>query len=87
MSQLANAENFSAQETIVSQTSGRRATKLLQLRQCKTSVVNALKKHDPVARIHFCNWFLQSAYIREVDPQLLCFSSEVWFSLCGEENS
>jgi hypothetical protein len=72
MSQLKkSAENFWALETSISETSGRRATKLLQLRPCKTSVVDALKEHDPVARIHFCNWFLQSVYDGEVDPQLV----------------
>jgi hypothetical protein len=80
------AENVSAEETSVSKTSGRRATKLLQLRPCKTPVVDALKEHNPVSRIHFYNWFLQSLYDGEVDPQLVVFSSGTWFSLRGEVN-
>jgi len=31
-------------------------------------VVHALKEHDPVARIHFCNWFLPAVHDGEVDP-------------------
>jgi hypothetical protein len=50
-------------------------------------VADALKEHDLVARIHFCNWFLQSVYDGEVDPQFVFFSSEAWFSLHGEVNS
>jgi hypothetical protein len=46
-----------------------------------------LKEHDPVARINFCYWFLQSIHDGEVDPQLVFFSDETWFSLCGEVNS
>jgi hypothetical protein len=45
-----------------------------------------LKEHDPVARIHFCNWFLQSVYDGEVDSQLVFFSSEAKFSLHGGVN-
>jgi hypothetical protein len=60
---------------------------LLQLRSCTTSVVDTLMEHDPVARIHFCNWFLQSLHDGQVDPQLVFLSNEVWFSLHGEVNS
>jgi hypothetical protein len=35
----------------------------------KTTVVHALKERDPVARIRFCNWFLQSVHDGVVDPQ------------------
>ena len=34
-------------------------------------IVHALKEHDLVARIHFCNWFFQSAYNSEVYLQCL----------------
>jgi hypothetical protein len=50
-------------------------------------VVHALKEHDPVERTNFFNWFLRSVHDGEVDPQLVLFSDEVWFSLCGEMNS
>jgi hypothetical protein len=63
------ANNLSAPETSVSETSARRATKLLQLRLCKTTVVRALKEHHPVARIQLCNSFLPSVHDGEVDPQ------------------
>jgi len=43
-------------------TSGQRSTKLLLLRPCKTLVVDGLQEYDPVAKIHFCNWFRQSVY-------------------------
>jgi hypothetical protein len=46
-------------------------------------VIHAFKEHDPVARINFCNWFLQSVHDEEVDPQLVSFLDEAWFSLCG----
>jgi hypothetical protein len=81
------AEKFSFRGTSVTKRSGRRATKLLQLRPCKASLVDAWKEHDPVARIHFCNWFLQSVYDGEVDPQLVFFSSEALVSLRGKVNS
>jgi hypothetical protein len=50
-------------------------------------VVHALKEHDPVRRIRFCDWFLQSVLDGEVDPQLVFFSDEAWFSLRGKMNS
>jgi hypothetical protein len=43
-----------------------------------------LKEHNPVVRINFCNWFHRSVHDGEVDPQLVFFSDEAWFSLCGE---
>jgi hypothetical protein len=39
-------------------------------------VVHALKEHDPVARIHVCNWGFQSVYEGEVDTQLVFFCHE-----------
>jgi hypothetical protein len=51
--------------------SGRRATKLLQLRPCKVTVVHALKEHDPVTRMQFYDWFLQSVHDGQFDPQLI----------------
>jgi hypothetical protein len=63
-----------AQETGVSITSARRATKLLKLHPYKTTVVHALNEHDPVARINFYDWFLWSVYDGEVDQPLM-FSS------------
>lgn len=49
-------------------------------------VVNVFKEHDTVARINFSNWFLLSVHDGEVDPQLLFFPVEAWFSFCGEVN-
>jgi rhamnose utilization protein RhaD (predicted bifunctional aldolase and dehydrogenase) len=61
MSLLENVrENFSSQEKNVFKTFARRATKVLQLRPSKATVVHALKEYDPVAGIHSCNQFLQS---------------------------
>lgn len=56
------------QEPGVLKTFARRATKLLELLPCKTFIVYALKELGLVARIHFCNWFLQSIHVGEVDP-------------------
>ena len=36
-----------------------------------------LKAHDPVARVQFCNPFLQSAHDAAVDPLLVFFPTEV----------
>ena len=47
---------------VFQRTSGQRATKLLLLRPYKTLVVDGLRECDPVARIHFCNWFRESVY-------------------------
>ena len=55
------------------------ATKLLQLRPCKRTVVNGLVEHDPDARIHFCNLFLWSVQDGEVDPRLVFFTDEACF--------
>jgi hypothetical protein len=68
MSLLENVENLSAQETSVAKTSARKSKKLIQLQPCKAMLVHALKEHDPVARIHFCNRFLPSVHDGEVDP-------------------
>jgi hypothetical protein len=61
--------------------------KIVTTATCKETVAHALKEHDPVARIHFCNWYLQSVRDGEVDPHLVFFSSEAWFSLREEANS
>ena len=45
-----------------------------------------MKEHVLVARIHFCNQFLQSVH-DEADPNLEFFSYKAWFSLCGEVDS
>jgi hypothetical protein len=66
-------EYFSGQDTNASKTFGRMATKLLQIRFFNATVVDALKEHHPVARLHSCSWFLQSVQVGEFDPQLLFF--------------
>jgi hypothetical protein len=72
-----------AQEIGVSKSSTRRATQLLKLRPYKTAVNLVLQRRDPVSRVHFCSWFLQSVIKGEVDPQLMFFSDEAWFHLQG----
>jgi hypothetical protein len=44
-----------------------------------------LKEHHPVAKMNFCNWFLQSVHDGEVDPVSI-FSNVARFSLRGEVN-
>jgi hypothetical protein len=56
----------------------KRHQEVLQLQPCKATVVRAWKEHDPVVRIHFGNWFLQSVYEGEV-IQLLFSTNEGWF--------
>jgi len=46
-----------------------------------------LKERDPVARLYFCNLFLQSLQDGEVEPHFVVFSYEPWFLLNGEVNS
>jgi hypothetical protein len=47
--------NRLAQETSVSKTSARKATKLLKQQSYKITVVNALKEHNRVAGIKICS--------------------------------
>jgi hypothetical protein len=68
------------QEPGVLRTSACRATKLLKLRPGKTTVVHALKEHDPVVRIHVCNWFLRPVHDGEVDQ---CFSVRNIIKMCA----
>jgi hypothetical protein len=72
-----------AQEIGVSKSSARRATQLLKLRPYKTAVNLVLQRHNPVSRVHFCSWFLQSVIKGVVDMQLMFFSDEAWFHLQG----
>jgi hypothetical protein len=67
-----------AQETGASKSSARRTTHLLKLRPYKTTVIDALQLLDPVSRVHFCSWFLQSVDKSEIDLQLTFF-----FDKCG----
>jgi hypothetical protein len=59
----------------------------LKLWPYKITVVHALKEHDPVARINFCISFLRSIHDGKVDPQLVFFPNEAWFSLHEEVNA
>jgi hypothetical protein len=60
-----------APEMNVLKTSARKVTKLLKLQVNKTTVVHTLKEHDPVTRIHFCNWFIWFVHDAQVDSQLV----------------
>jgi hypothetical protein len=44
-----------------------------------TTVVHAFKEHDPVARINFCDWFLQPVHDGKTDPQLVFFFMRLGF--------
>jgi hypothetical protein len=59
-----------AKETGVPNTTTKTATKLLKLRPYKTTVVHSLQLHHPVARLNFCNWYLQSIHNGELNPEL-----------------
>jgi hypothetical protein len=76
-----------AQETGVSASTARRATRLLKLRPYKTTVIHDLQPRDPCSRVHFCSWFLPSVVVGEIDPQLTFFSAEAWFHLQGYVNT
>jgi hypothetical protein len=64
------------QETAVSKSSARRTMHLPKLRPYKTTVTDALHLLDPVSRVCFCSWFLQSVVKGEIDPQLMFFSGK-----------
>jgi hypothetical protein len=76
-----------AQETGVSKSSARTATRLLKLIPYKTTVIHALQPCHPASRVHFCSWFLQSVVEGEIDPQLIFFSDESWLHLQGCMNT
>ncbi|PSN33313.1 hypothetical protein C0J52_21233, partial [Blattella germanica] len=48
-----------SQETGISESTARNATKLLKLKPCKVPVVQALRHIDPDRRLRFCNWMLE----------------------------
>ena len=58
--------------------SAQRATKLLQLELCKTTLVHALKEHGSVGRIQFFDLLLQSVHDEEVETAVTFFTDEVW---------
>jgi hypothetical protein len=64
-----------AQETGVSKSIAT-TTQLLKFRPSKRTVIHALQLCDPVSRVHYCIWFLQSVIESEIDPQLTFFSDE-----------
>jgi hypothetical protein len=64
-----------AQETGISKSSRAKATKLLQLRPYKATVVHALQPRDSANKINFCNWLMQT------------ISDETWFHLHGHVSS
>jgi hypothetical protein len=47
--------------------------------------MHALQLHNPVCRVNFCSWFLQSVAEGEIDLHLT-FSEEAWFHLQGFVN-
>jgi hypothetical protein len=65
----------------VSKSRARTAIQLLKLRPYKLKAIHALQPRDPVGRVHFCSWFLQSVVEDEIVPQLTFFSDEAWFPL------
>jgi hypothetical protein len=70
-----------AQETGMSKSSARMATQLLKLGPYKTTIIHDLHPHDPVSRVHFCSWFLQSVVKSEIYLQLTLFSDVARFYL------
>ncbi|KAJ4430323.1 hypothetical protein ANN_22536 [Periplaneta americana] len=70
-----------AQEVNISKTSAFVATKLLKLKPFRITVVHALQPEDPVSRVNYCNWFVQSVHNGDVDPLLTFFTDEAWFHL------
>jgi hypothetical protein len=67
--------------------SARTATILLKYQPYKTTTVHVLQLCDPVARINFCNYYLQSAQVGEIDPELSFFADKAWFYVNGHVNT
>jgi hypothetical protein len=76
-----------AQESGVSKSNARRTTQLLKLRPYKTTVINTLQQRNPVSRVHFYSWFLQSVIKSEINPRLTFFSDGACFHLQGYINT
>jgi hypothetical protein len=68
-------------EAGVSKSSAKSSTQLLKLRPYKTTVMHALQPCDPLSRVHFCIWFLQSVVKGKISLQLTFFYDEAWFHL------
>jgi hypothetical protein len=49
------AQKRLAQETGVSKSSARSATKLLKIRLYKTTVIHVLQPHHPASKVYFCS--------------------------------
>jgi hypothetical protein len=62
-------------------------TKLLKLQSYKTTVVHSLLPPDGEVRICYCRWFQESVFCGRLDPQLMFYSDEVWFTLSVYVNS
>lgn len=71
----------------VSKASVQRATELLKLRPYKIRAVQQLFPLDWEARSRYCRWFQESVANGILDPELLFFSDEAWFTLKGNVNS
>jgi hypothetical protein len=71
----------------VSKASVQRATELLKLRPCEIRAVQQLFPPDWEARSRYCRWFQESVANGILDPELLFFSDEAWFTLKGNVNS
>jgi hypothetical protein len=62
--------NSLTKETRAAKGTKRTSTKFLKLWPYKTTVVNALQSHDPTARLHIRNWYLQPVHKSELDSKL-----------------
>jgi hypothetical protein len=59
------------------------AKKLLILKLYRTNLVYQLLPRVAEEGINYCRWFQQSLYDGVVDPELMFYTSEVWFHLSG----
>ena len=73
-----------SQESGVSLSSVKRATKLLKLKPYKVPVVHPLHQPDPNKRLRFCNWVLEKVNSGKLDAKETSFSDDPWFYLHGQ---
>jgi hypothetical protein len=65
-----------AQETEISREYARTATKLLKFQPYKTTIVPAVQPCDSIAKLDFCNYYLQPVHNGKTEPELTFFTDK-----------
>jgi hypothetical protein len=56
---------------------------LTLVQSAKVTVLHSLLPPDCEARIQYCGWFQKSVFSGLVDPELMFYSGDTWFTLSG----